>query len=172
MILTLFCFFQVHPAPAFSRFTRYRIAVAGSAAVAEVNSGARKAHPFYRGAAQALAWIIRVQTPAFAPLIALAEYHFIALDLEDMPPFQGCSARAISRFGADRVAFALGTAVACVQHVLAFRFHCGLLHRRTPGDEKCQKDPGNEQFDHFHTNSSLIVWMLFTKPPFLYCIIF
>ena len=104
-------FFQLHAALAVSRFVGDGVAIARSSTIAIVDARSCHVHTFDRSSADTFGRIFRIQSATRTALIALTKNCFAALNLEDMPPLEGFAARTVASFCAQRVAFAIGTAV-------------------------------------------------------------
>ncbi len=117
----LFNDFQFHAAfaaPAVG--VGYRIAGAGAAAVAKMNSGSFEVDPLGWAAAETFFRIIRVKTGTPATFSAPAENGLGAFHLHDVTPLQRCPAGAASRPGADSSAWALRITVASVEDIVPY----------------------------------------------------
>lgn len=132
----LFGLFQVHAALAFAWFGRDRVAQAGPAAVAEIETAAGQIDPLDRFTAAAFARILGIQA-AGAALLALADQCLVTFNFENMAPLQGRAALTFAWGGTNRIAFAFDTAIADVKHVLTGLVgRQGLLGRETGNQQE------------------------------------
>ena len=142
---------QIHPALAFSRGVGDGVAFARSPAIAEIEAGARQAHPLQRFSASAQRWIFRVHG-TFTAFGTTADQRFSAFNSDDVTPFKRVAAFTVSRGGAHGFTVAFRSAVARIHNILAgggrvpclsrsvrgFRFHIAGLRSRTPKHKQSQ----------------------------------